>query len=155
MRLLGSDVVRPISVKGEKGWLEKEHEDDPADLFMFMIRTLRDDRLIGEIALDGVQWHHGDTFVGISIGEREYWDKGYGTDAIQVILRYAFEELNLHRVSLNVFTYNQRAIRSYEKAGFQFEGRQRERLNRDGERWDMVYMGILRTEWLALMGQAD
>jgi RimJ/RimL family protein N-acetyltransferase len=54
-----------------------------------------------------------------------------------------------------VFTYNQRAIRSYEKAGFQFEGRQRERLNRDGERWDMVYMGILRTEWLALMGQAD
>ena len=66
-----------------------------------------------------------------------------------LILRYAFLELNLQRVSLDVFDYNQRAIRSYEKAGFTLEGRQRGVLLREGKRWDLVYMGILREEWLA------
>ena len=58
-------------------------------------------------------------------------------------------EMNLRRVSLNVFEYNPRGIRSYEKAGFRHEGRQRQYLNRDGRRWDIVYMGILREEWMA------
>jgi len=56
-------------------------------------------------------------------------------------------ELNLHRVSLDVFEYNPRAIRSYEKVGFKHEGRVRQALNRDGRRWDILYMGILREEW--------
>ena len=67
---------------------------------------------------------------------------------MRVILRYAFEELNLYRVSLNVFGYNPRAIHTYEKIGFQHEGFQREVLDRDGQRWDLIYMGILRAEWL-------
>ena len=68
---------------------------------------------------------------------------------MRVILRFAFTELNLHRVSLTVFDYNQRAIRSYEKAGFRMEGRQRGFLKREGQRWDLIYMGILRSEWEA------
>jgi RimJ/RimL family protein N-acetyltransferase len=152
LRLLDSSAARPFSAKENKEWLEKQLENDPHDLYMFVIKTLRDDRLIGEVSLDGVAWHHGDAFVGISIGERESWNKGYGTDAMRVILRYAFHELNLHRVTLNVFAYNHRAIRSYEKVGFQFEGRQREALHRDGRRWDILYMGILRSEWIAAKG---
>ena len=62
-----------------------------------------------------------------------------------------FNELNLHRVSLDVFEYNPRAIRSYEKVGFVFEGRTRKFLNREGQRWDMIFMGILRSEWEAQM----
>lgn len=85
--------------------------------------------------------------MGIGIGEREYWSKGYGTDAMNVILRFAFDELNLYRISLNVFEYNQRAIRSYEKVGFVVEGREREFLRRGGRRWDMIFMGLLREEW--------
>jgi RimJ/RimL family protein N-acetyltransferase len=68
---------------------------------------------------------------------------------MQVILRFAFEELNLYRVSLDVFEYNPRAVRSYEKAGFSHEGRLRRCLNRNGRRWDLIYMGILRDEWFA------
>ena len=64
-----------------------------------------------------------------------------------VLLRYAFAELNLRRVSLSVFEYNPRAMRSYEKAGFVVEGRRRQALNRDGRRWDVIHMGILREEW--------
>ena len=66
---------------------------------------------------------------------------------MRIILRYAFDELNLKRVTLNVFDYNPRAIRSYEKAGFKLEGRQREALHKDGQRYDILYMGILRDEW--------
>ena len=65
---------------------------------------------------------------------------------MEVLLRFAFEELNLHRVNLSVFEYNPRAIRSYEKAGFHHEGRQRQVLHRGGKRWDMLYMGILKNE---------
>lgn len=146
-RLLASDPAFVYSPRQGKEWLEKMLKEDDPTLFMFSIYSLENGRLIGEVGLDGVQWNHGDTFIGIGLGEREFWGKGYGTDAMRVILRYAFNELNLHRVSLNVFEYNQRAIRSYEKAGFKIEGRARKFLYREGQRWDMIFMGILREEW--------
>ena len=68
---------------------------------------------------------------------------------MKLVLRYAFTELNLRRVTLNVFEYNPRAIRCYEKLGFQHEGRVRKYLNREGRRWDLMYMGIMKEEWLA------
>ncbi len=147
-RLLDWNPARRYSVKSTQEWLEKHMEDELAHAFA--IHTLEDDRLIGDIGLDGVNWPHGDTFVGISIGEREFWGRGYGTDAMRVILRYAFHELNLQRVTLNVFAYNQRAVRSYEKAGFTLEGRMRGGVLREGRRWDVLYMGILREEWTRL-----
>jgi RimJ/RimL family protein N-acetyltransferase len=146
-RLANFDPARLWSVKGVKEWVEKQQEYDRGDQFAFSIRTIQEDRLIGDVGLDGVLWNHGESFVGIGIGEREYWGRGYGTDAMRLILRYAFSELNLQRVSLNVFEYNSRAIRSYEKIGFVHEGRQRGVLIRDGRRYDLVYMGILREEW--------
>jgi len=102
---------------------------------------------LGLVGLDGILWNQGTAWVGIGIGEREYWGKGYGTDAMRTILHYGFDELNLHRVSLNVFEYNQRAIHSYEKAGFTIEGRMRQCLRREGQRWDLIFMGILREDW--------
>ncbi|NLG74290.1 MAG: GNAT family N-acetyltransferase [Chloroflexi bacterium] len=146
-RLLDSGPVRLFSSSIMRQWIEKEYLGDNPGMVNFFIRTLADDRLIGFIGLGGIHWNHGDAFVGIGIGEREYWGKGYGTDAMRVLLRFAFEELNLHRVSLTVFEYNPRAIRSYEKAGFAVEGRVREFVHRGGRRWDMICMGILRREW--------
>jgi RimJ/RimL family protein N-acetyltransferase len=95
---------------------------------------------------------NGDAFVGIGIGDRELWGKGYGTEAMKLMLRFAFQELNLRRVSLNTFEYNPRAVHSYEKAGFVHEGCERDWLHREGRRWDLIYMGILREEWLASPG---
>ncbi|MBN2550917.1 MAG: GNAT family N-acetyltransferase [Anaerolineales bacterium] len=152
-RLLASDPCLPHSVKAIKQWLEKDQEKDPLPYTMFLIHTLEDDRLIGDIGLEGYLGSHGDTFVGIGLGEREYWGKGYGTDAMRIILRYAFFELNLERVSLDVFEYNPRAIRSYERAGFKHEGRLRGYLNRGGKRYDLIFMGILRAEWLEIYGK--
>ncbi len=148
VRLLDTDPARLLSVDKYKEWFEKDLvEQQKNDELFFLIRTLEEDLTIGLIGLDGIQWVHGDAWVGIGLGEREYWGKGYGTDAMRILLRYAFEELNLHRLSLSVFEYNSRAIRSYEKVGFVIEGRARQFLNRDGRRYDMIFMGILRDEW--------
>jgi RimJ/RimL family protein N-acetyltransferase len=147
-RLLDWDPARRFSTKSSLKWIEKEYENE--GVYAFTIRTLADNRIIGRIGLDGIRWTHRDCFVGIGLGEREFWGKGYGTDAMRIILRYAFTELNLHRVTLDVFEYNQRGVRSYEKAGFLLEGRARGQLLREGRRWDVFYMGILRSDWLKL-----
>ena len=147
LRMLDTSPVRQWSERQYKKWFKEDLEKEKRDDFLFLIRTLENDEAIGFIELDGVHWSHGDSYVGIGIGERECWSTGYGTDAMKVVLRYAFEELNLHRVSLNVFEYNQRAIHSYEKVGFVVEGCERQFLRREGKRWDMIYMGILRADW--------
>lgn len=147
-RLLASDPCNLFSSKKIVEWIEKGQEKDPPSSYSFCIRTLNDNRLIGFIGLDGELFPHGEAFVGIGIGEREFWSKGYGTDAMKVILRFGFEELNLRRVALDTFEYNPRAIRSYEKAGFAHEGRVRKCLYREGRRWDLIFMGILREEWM-------
>ena len=147
LRMLDTSPVRQWSERQYKKWFKEDLEKEKRDDFLFLIRTLENDEAIGFIELDGVHWSHGDSYVGIGIGERECWSKGYGTDALKVVLRYAFEELNLHQVSLNVFEYNQRAIHSYEKVGFVVEGCERQFLRREGKRWDMIYMGILRADW--------
>ena len=152
-RLLDMSPAWVPSAKKIKEWIEKDLEKERPSEYLFHIRTLQEDRLIGFTGLFGDQWFHGDCWVGIGIGERDCWSKGYGTDAMRVILRYAFTELNQHRVTLGVFDYNPRAIRSYEKAGFKIEGRERQRLHRDGERADIVIMGVLREEWLASQAQ--
>jgi RimJ/RimL family protein N-acetyltransferase len=148
-RLLDTDPPRLWSVNKIKEWLEKDQEKASPNNILFGLRTLADDKLIGFIAFDGLAWRNRDTFVAIALGERDYWGKGYGTEAMQLMLRYGFTELNLNRVSLSVFEYNPRAIRSYEKCGFKHEGHMREAILRDGKRYDLVFMGILAEEWIA------
>lgn len=144
-RLMDWGRAFPYSQRIMQNWFETASESKTS--FFFSIYTLAEKRLIGDVGLDGVDWHRGDTYVGIAIGERDAWGKGFGTDAMRVILRFAFQELNLRRVTLNVFGYNPRAVRSYEKTGFRHEGRQRQFMLRDGQRHDVLYMGILRSEW--------
>jgi RimJ/RimL family protein N-acetyltransferase len=151
MRLMDSDPPRLHSTKAIKDWLEKELEK-ASDMYWFAIRTLEDDRLVGDITLSVINWGSREAFTGIAIGEREFWGKGYGTDAMQTLMRYGFLELNLRRISLTVFEFNERARRSYEKAGFCLEGRQRHYMQREGRRWDIWYMGILQEEWMEKNG---
>lgn len=149
-RLLDSDPALLFSEKKHKEWLEKRLEDEPKpDGHFFSVRTLAEDKLIGFFGL-WVDLVHSEAWVGIGIGEREFWGKGHGTDAMRLCLQYAFTELNVHRVSLGLHDYNPRALRSYEKAGFRIEGRSRKDMMREGRRNDSLWMGILREEWLSL-----
>ena len=91
----------------------------------------------------------------MGIGNREQWGKGYGREAMDLVLKYGFDELNLHRIQLTVFEYNERAIALYEKLGFRREGVFREFMQREGQRYDMYLYGLLRREWAALRAGAD
>lgn len=148
MRLQDIGPSYLYSLKQIQEWIEEENGNE----CNFAIHTLADDKMIGTVGFGDFNWMAGTTWVGIGIGDREYWGKGYGTDAMKVILRYAFTELNLHRVNLTVFEFNKRAIRSYEKCGFKYEGIQREFIYKDDRRWDILNMGILQSEWKALQG---
>jgi RimJ/RimL family protein N-acetyltransferase len=120
--------------------------------FVFAIRPLYADDIIGYCELDGVQWNNRSAWLAIAIGDPNHRGVGYGTEALLLLLRFAFHELNLHRVQLTVFQYNTRAIAVYERLGFQREGNYRDALLRDGKRFDMYLYGILSHEWEALHG---
>ncbi|MFI5226110.1 MAG: GNAT family N-acetyltransferase [Candidatus Limnocylindrales bacterium] len=111
-------------------------------------------RLIGTCAFSQLDGDNGTALYHITIGEKDCWGHGYGTEATRLMLGHAFENLGLHRVGLTVFAFNERAIRSYRKVGFIVEGRSRESILRDGRYWDEVSMSILAPEWQAIRAAA-
>jgi RimJ/RimL family protein N-acetyltransferase len=137
------EMLMPMSQAQEERWFEAHLER--GDSHIFGIETL-DGLLIGNIGLSDIDWRNRRAVLGIVIGEKEYWGKGYGTEAIMALLRFVFENMNLQRVDLKVFDYNQRAVRCYEKCGFKLEGRLRQAHFHDGEYHDELVMGILRNE---------
>jgi RimJ/RimL family protein N-acetyltransferase len=92
---------------------------------------------------------HNATF-GIVIGEKDYWGKGYGTEAARLVINYGFQQLNLHRVSSSAFAFNERSIKFHKKIGFREEGRLRQAMFKNGQYHDEVQFGILREEWRVL-----
>lgn len=149
-RLADSAPAQLLSEKKIKEFVEKSDEKQGDRNFRFAIRTLTDDKIIGGSGLWLLRETQGDAWLGIFLGEREYWGKGYGTDAMRLIVGYGFGELNLRRITLGLHSYNERALKSYQKVGFQLEGRVRAEGLRDGVRYDALYMGILREEWMKL-----
>lgn len=103
---------------------------------------------IGIVSLINMDYQNRNAECIIDIGEKEYWGKGFGPEGLQLLLDYAFYELNLHRVSLKVFSFNERAIRLYTKLGFTKEGKSRQSLFRNGTWHDIIHMGILQTEYM-------
>ena len=139
-------MYMPMSMAEEEKWFERQLEDQ--DSRIFAIET-EDGVHIGNCGLHNFDWKNRRAVLGISIGEKEYWGKGYGSDAVRTLLGFAFGEMNLHRVQLEVHDFNPRAIRCYEKCGFRHEGRLREARFSDGRYHDELMMGILREEFEA------
>lgn len=147
LRLLNAPPAKPQTQDDVVRWLEEAQK--ASNGYLFAIRLRDGDGLLGFIEVDGILWSHGVGWLGIGIGDREHWSQGYGGEAMRLALNFAFNELNLHRVQLTVFAYNERAIALYEKLGFRREGVYRECLHRDGQRYDMFLYGLLRREWEA------
>ncbi|MCU0481401.1 MAG: GNAT family N-acetyltransferase [Anaerolineae bacterium] len=146
LRLKSGGVAMPRTQERYEQWLDAIIKDK--ETYYFGIRLREDDRLLGncDIEMENPTSRHG--WVGIFIGDPDDWGKGYGTEAMSILVRFGFMELNLHRITLNVFAYNERGIKSYEKVGFVHEGTNREALYRDGTYYDVHLMGILRRDWL-------
>ncbi|MBU5594194.1 GNAT family N-acetyltransferase [Amphibacillus sp. MSJ-3] len=105
---------------------------------------------IGILTLTNIDYKNRNAECIIEIGERDYWGKGYGSEGLSLLLDYGFYEMNLHRISLRVFAFNNRAIRLYTKTGFQIEGTSRQSLFRNGQWHDVVHMGLLQKEYFRI-----
>ena len=151
---------RPISVAEEERWFEGLLERHDTELFAIEAAAegapvtppagaVTPDHWvhIGNTALEDINWTHRAAELGIVIGEKEYWGRGFGSDAIRTLVRFGFEEMNLHRIHLHVYEDNARAIRAYEKCGFQHEGRLRDGVYRHGRYYDLLAMSILSHEF--------
>ncbi len=154
LRMLDAKPAQPLSVAQVKKGYEKIEKDaeESKNIFQFTIRTKPGEpgdlgRLVGFIRLEGIEWNHGMGWVKIGIGSPQDRRKGYGSEALRLILRYAFAELNLYRLTAVVQEYNQPALGLFKKAAFVEEVCRRKALNRDGKTWDKIHLGILRQEW--------
>ncbi|CAJ1001263.1 MULTISPECIES: GNAT family N-acetyltransferase [Bacillales] len=121
---------------------------DPSSLLL-LIALRETDEVIGDIALQSIDNVNRNANIRIAINSQEHQGRGLGTEAMRLLLDYAFGILNLHRIELNVFSYNSRAIRAYEKLGFQREGVQREALYYNHQYHDSIIMSILEDEYRA------
>lgn len=149
LHAISSEPARPLSptqVKKHHEDAEKEAEKS-RDTFNFAIRLRDGDRLIGFIRVFGIVWTHGSGRLQLGIGDPADRGHGYGREALNLILRYAFDELNLHRLTAATFEYNVAALNFLQRAGFTVEVRRRQAINRDGRRWDAILLGLLRDEW--------
>lgn len=149
LRLTQYDPVRPLSPFHIKKKYEEIEKEMGREQFYFVIRTQGDDRAIGFAHIFWIQWNHGNARFSLGIASPDDRGKGYGTEALQMLLRYAFQELNLYRLTHDVFEYNPEGKKFLEHNGFQCEVRRREAIYRAGRYWDDLAYGILAQEWAA------
>jgi RimJ/RimL family protein N-acetyltransferase len=131
-----------ISLENEKGFLEKLSKEHT-----YSIIDNGTNELIGNCGFVDIDHLNQTAEVGIFIGDKKYWNKGYGTEALSLLLDYGFKALNLHNIFLCVYSFNERAIKAYKKIGFKIIGKRREALLRGKERHDKIYMDILCKEF--------
>lgn len=139
---------RPMNLVQEEAWFERQNSDTGSINFAIAHRGQH----VGGCGFLNIDHQHRRAEVGIFIGEKSLWDQGLGRDALATIVDYGFQYLNFHRIYLRVFAENKRAIHSYEKVGFQHEGRQRQAEWRHGRWHDMLWMSVLEHEWMEFAG---
>ena len=151
--LRGIGIYLPFSMEDEEEWFEAMRKRSP-DEHNFAIEVVNTDsegdqeqwKLIGSCGFFNLDQRNRSTEFGIMIGEKAYWNQGYGTESVRLLCQHGFHTLHLHRIYLRVLETNPRAIRAYEKAGFTHEGRQRQAEFRDGKYIDMLVMSMLMDE---------
>jgi RimJ/RimL family protein N-acetyltransferase len=148
MRMLGDDPARPLAPAQIKKRLEniEKEMDEKHEMFYYHIRPLADEKLVGWAKIYWVLWPSQIANIELAIGPSEQ-KQGYGSDASRLLLRLAFDELNLNRLTVKIPAYNIPAIEFAKKFGFREEVRRREVILRDGRRWDLLLFGLLRSEW--------
>jgi [ribosomal protein S5]-alanine N-acetyltransferase len=132
---------RPNSIEALREYVSALSRD-PDNFFLAIV--LKDgDRHVGNVKLGPVNWIHRHADLGILIGEKDFWGKGYATEAIRLASDYAFRVLNLHRLGAGCYERNQGSVRAFEKAGFEIEGVRRQHFFCDGEYTGHTLLGLL------------
>jgi RimJ/RimL family protein N-acetyltransferase len=140
-------AYRPLNLRAEEELIDKLTQDEQVIVLGIVVPPA--DLLIGVTGLHHIDFKNRHAAFGIVIGDKAAWGKGYGTEATRLIVQHAFETVNLNRVWLHVYEFNERGIRTYERVGFQKEGVLRQETFREGRYWNTLLMAILREEWEA------
>ena len=148
----------PLTEMSEEKWIENLGVD--RDKVVFMVEALEGSSSkpldaaqgtsIGYLALHNISAKDHNASFEIAIGEKDYWSSGYGTEAARLLVKYGFEQLNLHRINSGVYAFNERSLRMHRKVGFKEEGRQKEWIFKNGKFHDHVIFGILGDDWRSL-----
>ena len=134
-----------VTLSGEKEWLENSAKN--SENRSFNIVDLSNNKLVGTISLENFNWIQRSAVLGIFIGDEDYRDNGYGTEAIKILLEYGFKYLNLHSIRLDLLSINERAHKCYLKCGFKDVGKSREEIFLNGAYYDKLHMDILENEF--------
>jgi len=141
-------IYVPLSMGQEEKWYQNMLSL-PAEEQPLVIEVQSSDswKPVGNISFINLDWRSRCTEIGIFIGEKSFWDQGYGRKAIRLMLHHGFDNMNINRVYLRVFETNPRGIHCYEQVGFKHEGRMRQGHYLDGQYIDVLFMSVLRSEW--------
>lgn len=151
------NLYLPMTEMAEEKFIEELGASRAQNTVMFVIEAIEGDsskpfdaaqgKPIGNTSLVNISARDHNATFGIAIGEKDYWSKGYGTEAARLIINYGFEQLNLHRINSGAFAFNERSLKMHKRVGFKEEGRQREYIFKNGKFHDHVLFGMLREEW--------
>lgn len=136
----------PQTEKQEEEWVEKGSNEKN---IVLCVET-KSGIPIGSMGIHNIDWVSRKATTGAVIGEREYWGKGYGTDAKMQLLNYAFNVLNLHKICSDVIAYNKRSLYYSLHCGYKIEGRRRKHNFKNGKYWTLIELGLFKEEWLPI-----
>lgn len=137
----------PMMEADEDEWFENLHKRKPGDIILTIVV---DGKAIGTMGIHKIDTRNRTAETGALIGEKEYWGKGYGSEAKMLLLNYAFNTLNLRRIGSSLFEFNERSYKYSLKCGYKEEGRRRKRYFVDGKYWDEILLAVFREDWLPL-----
>lgn len=150
---LTPDTPYPMTLHEEEKWLESI--TTASDTYKFAIETIEKNEFIGGCSINSVDWKNSVATIGIFIGCKEYRGRGYGTDAMRVLMDFIFMQMNINKIRLIVYSFNDAAIKCYEKCNFKIEGVLRQEIYKDGEYHDKISMGLLKGEYLSSKSTHD
>ncbi|MFA5524489.1 MAG: GNAT family protein [Tissierellales bacterium] len=142
---LSPGIPYPMTLEREREWFKSQISMQ--DTYNFSIEDIETSLYIGGCGINKIDWKNRVVTVGIYIGDKDFRDKGYGTEAMRLLIDFIFSQMNINRIQLSVFSFNERAIRSYKKNGFVEEGRLKQSIFRNGRYYDEILMSILRENY--------
>jgi RimJ/RimL family protein N-acetyltransferase len=146
------EMYLPMTEMSEQKFIEELGTSLATTVAFFVIEAINGEqnKPIGSIALGRINAKDHSATFGLAIGDKQYWSRGYGNEAANLIIRYGFEQLNLHRISSSAWSFNERSIRLHLKLGFREEGRRLEAVYKNGAYHHEVMFGLLRQDWINL-----
>ena len=143
-------TTKPITLSMEKIWIEHINKSDTEIVFTIEAIDDIEPTVIGSIGLHKIDWLNSSAEFGIVIGNKAYWENGYGTEAAGLIIKYGFESLNLHRIESAAYKFNKRSIALHKKLGFDVEGNRKKAVYKNGTYHDVITFGFLSKKYKKL-----